>query len=198
MAEWRHTLTARHWARPAAVTHAMGTGTDLLRSRAQLLAEHALLRQQLIVLRCSVKRPAMTRTDRALLVYGFRTSWLSGSFGDPGKLPQFLGRGRLSSASTGRLGCFRATCDRGSGAAAGGPPLAAPRLRVPRALARGRRGSYCVSSASATWSSELRSARRWSGGRRSPPVPRHRAGWRDRGSGRGPPGGPPSGPPRGG
>jgi transposase InsO family protein len=45
-----------------------GTGADLLRSRAQLLAENALLRQQLIVLRRSVTRPVLTSTDRALLV----------------------------------------------------------------------------------------------------------------------------------
>ena len=63
----RHTLAARLWS-PPAVTHAMGTGADLLRGRAQLLAENARLRQQLIVLRRSVKRPAMTPTDRALLV----------------------------------------------------------------------------------------------------------------------------------
>ena len=55
----------RHAARPprlplgaaAVATHAAGTGADLLRSRAQLLAENALLRQQLLVLRRSVKRP---------------------------------------------------------------------------------------------------------------------------------------------
>jgi hypothetical protein len=41
---------------------------DLVRSRAQLLAESALLRQQLLVLRRSVTRPAVTRADRALLV----------------------------------------------------------------------------------------------------------------------------------
>jgi transposase InsO family protein len=48
--------------------HAAGTGADLARSRAQLLAESALLRQQLLVQRRSVPRPAMTRADRALLV----------------------------------------------------------------------------------------------------------------------------------
>ena len=64
----RRALVAHLWARPPAVTHVTGTGTDLLRSRAQLLAENALLRQQLIVLRRSVKRPVMTGTDRALLV----------------------------------------------------------------------------------------------------------------------------------
>ena len=64
----RHALGARLWARPPAITHATGTGTDLLRTRAQLLAENALLRQQLIVLGRSVTRPAMTRTDRARLI----------------------------------------------------------------------------------------------------------------------------------
>jgi hypothetical protein len=40
----------------------------VVRSRAQLLTENALLRQQLIILRRSVKHPAVTPTDRALLV----------------------------------------------------------------------------------------------------------------------------------
>lgn len=64
----RRALGARLWARPLAMTHVTGTGADLVRSRAQLLAENALLRQQLIVLRRSVKRPVVTPTDRALLV----------------------------------------------------------------------------------------------------------------------------------
>jgi putative transposase len=42
--------------------------TDLARTRADLLAENALLRQQVIILRRQVKRPACTRTDRLLLV----------------------------------------------------------------------------------------------------------------------------------
>ncbi len=64
----RHALGARRWARPLAMTHATGTGADLVRSRAQLLAENALLRQQLLVLRRSVKRPDVRPADRALLV----------------------------------------------------------------------------------------------------------------------------------
>src|SRR3954469_6397030 len=64
----RHALRACLWARPVVGTHAAGSGGDLLRSRAQLLAENALLRQQLLVLRRSVARPAVTPTDRALLV----------------------------------------------------------------------------------------------------------------------------------
>jgi putative transposase len=55
-------------ARPVVGTHAAGTGGALLRSRAQLLAENALLRQQLLVLRRRVTRPAVTTMDRALLV----------------------------------------------------------------------------------------------------------------------------------
>ena len=64
----RRVVRACLWARPVVGTHAAGTGGDLLRSRAQLLAENALLRQQLVVLRRSVKRPVLTPTDRALLV----------------------------------------------------------------------------------------------------------------------------------
>jgi putative transposase len=64
----RHALGGCLLAKPVAVTHALGTGGDLRRSRAQLLAENALLRQQLLVLRRSVARPVVTRADRALLV----------------------------------------------------------------------------------------------------------------------------------
>lgn len=41
---------------------------DLVRSKPQLIAENALLRQQRIVLNRSVKRPRLTGTDRSLLV----------------------------------------------------------------------------------------------------------------------------------
>ncbi len=50
------------------MTHLAGTGTDLARTKRQLIAENALLRQQLLVLRRSAKRPAVTPADRALLV----------------------------------------------------------------------------------------------------------------------------------
>src|SRR2546427_5517691 len=46
----------------------LATLTDLGKSKSQLIAENALLRQQLIVLRREVKRPTFTRTDRMLLV----------------------------------------------------------------------------------------------------------------------------------
>jgi transposase InsO family protein len=47
---------------------AAGTGGDLLRSRAQLLVENALLRQQVLVLRRGVAHPALTPADRSVLV----------------------------------------------------------------------------------------------------------------------------------
>src|ERR1700690_2503567 len=54
--------------KPAASDHVLGCLVDLARSKPGLVAENALLRQQLIVLRRSVKRPKLTRTDRVLLV----------------------------------------------------------------------------------------------------------------------------------
>ncbi|HSH78522.1 MAG TPA: integrase core domain-containing protein [Herpetosiphonaceae bacterium] len=41
---------------------------DLIRTKPQLIAENALLRQQLVVLNRSVKRPRLTGTERSLLV----------------------------------------------------------------------------------------------------------------------------------
>jgi len=61
----RRLLTA---TKPAPPTLIAGTLTDLIRSKPALIAENALLRQQLLVLRRSVKRPRCTPTDRALLV----------------------------------------------------------------------------------------------------------------------------------
>jgi putative transposase len=61
----RLTALTRPATSPALVLGATG---DLLRSRAALIAENALLRQQLIVLARAEKRPRLTRTDRALLV----------------------------------------------------------------------------------------------------------------------------------
>ena len=54
--------------KPAAPPLVVGTLADLARSRPALVAENALLRQQLLILRRSVKRPRCTPTDRALLV----------------------------------------------------------------------------------------------------------------------------------
>ncbi len=41
---------------------------DLARGKSELIAENALLRQQLIILRRHIKRPRYTKTDRLLLV----------------------------------------------------------------------------------------------------------------------------------
>ncbi len=56
------------WTKPFTPSLPLGTLTDLGRSKSQLIAENTLLRQQLIMLRRQVKRPAFTRADRMLLV----------------------------------------------------------------------------------------------------------------------------------
>jgi putative transposase len=56
------------WVKPTTVSLAIGALTDLSRSRADLLVENALLRQQLIVLRRQIKRPQLTYCDRFRLV----------------------------------------------------------------------------------------------------------------------------------
>ncbi len=63
-------LTTRfaHWTKPLLTTLPLATLSDLSRSKSELLAENALLRQQLIILRRQVKRPACSKTDRVLLV----------------------------------------------------------------------------------------------------------------------------------
>ena len=54
--------------RPAAPTLIAGTLADLTGSKPHLIAENALLRQQLLVLRRGSRRPRCTPADRALLV----------------------------------------------------------------------------------------------------------------------------------
>lgn len=56
------------WTRPTSRSHFTGTLNDLAHTRAELMVENALLRQQLIILRRQVKLPACTKTDRMLLV----------------------------------------------------------------------------------------------------------------------------------
>jgi hypothetical protein len=56
------------WTKPLRASLPLATLTDLGKSKSELIAENALLRQQLLVLRRQVKRPAFTRTDRILLV----------------------------------------------------------------------------------------------------------------------------------
>src|SRR5262245_42661320 len=50
------------------VRSVLGVAADLLRPRAELVAENALLRQQLLVLRCQVARPGFTMADRWWMV----------------------------------------------------------------------------------------------------------------------------------
>ena len=56
------------WTKPLVTSLPLSTITDLGRSKSVLIAENALLRQQLIILRREVKRPPITRADRILLV----------------------------------------------------------------------------------------------------------------------------------
>ncbi len=56
------------WTKPIARPPAFGTLADLARSKPQLIAENLLLRQQLIVLNRSVRRPRFTPADRGLFV----------------------------------------------------------------------------------------------------------------------------------
>ena len=56
------------WTKPSTTALILGTLTDLVRSKSELMAENALLRKPLIILRRQVKRPACTNMDRMLLV----------------------------------------------------------------------------------------------------------------------------------
>jgi putative transposase len=56
------------WTKPHPSSLLLGSLADLSRSKSQLIAENALLRQQLIMLSRQVKRPACRKADRLLLV----------------------------------------------------------------------------------------------------------------------------------
>ncbi len=58
----------KHWAQPKNAGLLLGAVTDVTRSKSELVAENAFLRQQLIVLQRQTKRPALTPSDRGLLV----------------------------------------------------------------------------------------------------------------------------------
>jgi putative transposase len=62
------------WTKPSNTSLMLGTVTDLARSKSELVAENALLRQQLIILRRQVKRPPCAKTDRLILVLLARAS----------------------------------------------------------------------------------------------------------------------------
>jgi len=56
------------WTKPSHTSLVLGTVMDLAREKSELIAENALLRQQLVILRRQIKRPRYTKTDRLLLV----------------------------------------------------------------------------------------------------------------------------------
>ena len=58
----------KHWTKPATLSLVSGVLSDLTRSRADLVVENALLRQQLIILNRQIKRPLLTHRDRFRLV----------------------------------------------------------------------------------------------------------------------------------
>jgi putative transposase len=60
--------TLQQATKPNTTRVVTGVAVDVLRSKAELIAENALLRQQLVVLRRSVKRPTLTNADRRWLV----------------------------------------------------------------------------------------------------------------------------------
>ena len=57
-----------HWTKPLTSSLPLGTFTDLGRSKFELIAENALLRQQLIILSRQVKHLVCSKTDRMLLI----------------------------------------------------------------------------------------------------------------------------------
>jgi putative transposase len=57
------------WIKPLTTSLVLGTFADLTRGRAELLAENALVRHQLIILHRQIKRPVYRKTDRVLLVF---------------------------------------------------------------------------------------------------------------------------------
>ena len=65
-----HSLQERflRWIKPPTTSLLLSTFADLPRGKSELLAENALLRQQLIILRRQIKRPVYRKTDRFLLV----------------------------------------------------------------------------------------------------------------------------------
>ncbi len=56
------------WIKPSTTSLVLGTLADMTRGKSELLAENALLRHQLIILRRQVKHPVYLKTDRFLLV----------------------------------------------------------------------------------------------------------------------------------
>jgi hypothetical protein len=58
----------KQWTKPDTESLVIGTLVDATRSKRDLIAENAFLRQQLIVLKRQTPRPSLTPKDRGLLV----------------------------------------------------------------------------------------------------------------------------------
>ncbi|HEX6480623.1 MAG TPA: hypothetical protein VF043_17430 [Ktedonobacteraceae bacterium] len=65
-----HALQKRFlcWVKLPTTSLVLGTLTDLPRRKSELIAENALLRQQLTILHRQIKRPVYKKTDRLLLI----------------------------------------------------------------------------------------------------------------------------------
>lgn len=60
--------TIKKFTKPTTAVRTAGAMSDITRSRKDLVAENAILRQQLIVLKRQVKRPKFTNGDRLRLI----------------------------------------------------------------------------------------------------------------------------------
>jgi len=58
----------KRWTKPSGESLVVGTLADVTRGKGELIAENALLRQQVIILQRQTKRPRLTQRDRGLLV----------------------------------------------------------------------------------------------------------------------------------
>jgi putative transposase len=66
----------KQWTKPDTESLVTGTLMDATRSKGDLIAENAFLRQQLIVFKRQTPRPSLTPKDRGLLVP--LASWVRG------------------------------------------------------------------------------------------------------------------------
>jgi len=64
----------KHWLKPSSLTMAGGSAIDVTRSKTELIAENAFLRQQLIILQRQSKRPKLSNRDRVRLLLLARTT----------------------------------------------------------------------------------------------------------------------------
>ncbi|MHB8629545.1 MAG: hypothetical protein ACYDBJ_23875 [Aggregatilineales bacterium] len=58
----------KSFTKPTAESLIGGAAADLIKSKSELVAEDAFLRQQLVVMKRKVTQPKLTATDRGLLV----------------------------------------------------------------------------------------------------------------------------------